>query len=344
MWQTKGHVNALALLEHEIETGNLPHAYLLVGPAHIGKTTLALDLARAANCQGTSPPCGECHSCLRIASGKHTDVVIISLDQSLTRSKAEITIHNEISIKEIQELQKRASLPPFEGKYKIFIINEAENLSTEAANCLLKILEEPPRQVIIILLTTDDSKLLPTVVSRCQRIELRPLSSNEIENMLINSFNVENEKARMFSRLSAGCPGQALISSTDNKWLERRSQRLSELFSLANETFFERFSYINHIDSSRKTIEQLLKLWLTWWRDIILIKCGCEQAIINLDFISVAKEWTQAFTLEELKNFVDFILKALNQISKNINIRLVLEILVLNMPLIKEKDKKIQLY
>ena len=105
-------------------------------------------------------------------------------------------------------------------------------MSTEAANCLLKILEEPPQKVIIILLAADDSKLLPTVVSRCQRIELRPLSYSNIEDMLINSCNLEIDKARIFSRLSAGCPGQALISSTDNKWLEQRSLRLSELFSI----------------------------------------------------------------------------------------------------------------
>jgi len=340
MWQTKGQDNALALIENEIQTGNLPHAYLLVGPAHIGKTTLALDIARVINCQGVSPPCSECPSCSRIASGRHTDVMLIALDQSLTRSKSEMAAHSEISIKEIQELQKRASLPPFEGKYKVFIINGAENLSTEAANCLLKILEEPPQQVIIILLTTDESKLLPTVVSRCQRIELRPLSSNKVAEMLINSFDMEIDKARILSRLSEGCLGQALVSFTDNKWLEQRSQRLGELFSIIKETYYERFSYVAQIDNSRKATEQLLKSWLSWWRDVILMKCGCEQAVINLDSISIAREWAHAFELEELTNFVDSLLQALDQISKNVNGRLVMEILMLNMPVMKVEGQQ----
>src|SRR4030042_955751 len=188
MWQTIGHPESLALLRHSLQTGSLAHAYLFVGAAHIGKMTLALDLARALNCQGTEPPCGQCQACKRITDGKHADIRIISLNSA--KDSGDTKARVEISIDDIRELQHNASLPPFEGKHKVFIIDGAEYLSTEAANCLLKTIEEPPPQVIILLLTTEESRLLPTVVSRCQRVELKPLSGGEIQKMLMESYGL----------------------------------------------------------------------------------------------------------------------------------------------------------
>ena len=340
MWQTKGQDNALALIEKGIHTDNLSHAFLFVGPSHVGKTTLALDLARALNCSSDESPCGQCPSCLRITDNKHTDISIIALDQSLVKNKNETASQSEIGIKDIQELQKRASLPPFEGKHKVFIIKDAENLSIEAANCLLKILEEPPPKVLIILMASDDSKLLSTVVSRCQRIELKPLSSSSIEEILIRSFNMEIDRAKLLSRLSGGCLGYALISSTDFIQIEQRSQRLLDLFSLIKVNYNERFLDVSQFDHSKNNIDQLLKTWLTWWRDIFLIKSDCRQSITNIDFISEAEEWASAFEMSELVNAIQHLHKSLDQLAKNINSRLVMEILMLHMPVMRGKGNK----
>src|SRR4030042_440769 len=213
MWQTIGQTEALALLKHSLGTGNLAHAYLLVGAPHIGKTTLALDLARAVNCQGGEPPCGECQSCLRIADGKHTDITIISLNSA--RDSGDTKSRVEISIDDIRGLQHDASLPPFEGKCKVFIIDGAEYLSAEAANCLLKTIEEPPPQIMILLLATDTVRILPTVASRCQRVELKPMSIADMEKILAESHGVDSDKSRLVSRLSEGCLGWALTASID---------------------------------------------------------------------------------------------------------------------------------
>jgi len=330
MWQTIGQPEALALLKHSLKTGSLAHAYLFVGAPHIGKMTLALDIAQALNCQGSEPPCGECQSCKRIAEGKHADIRIISLNSAKDSGDAKSRV--EISIDDIRELQHNASLPPFEGKCKVFIIDGAEYLSTEAANCLLKTIEEPPPQVIILLLTTEEQRLLPTVVSRCQRIELKPMSSDEIEKLLIESCGIDRDKAGLLTRLSQGCFGWALSVSIDDSFLAERNQRLAEMFSLLTAGWEERFNYAAKLAQERKSAEDIIKLWLIWWRDLMLTKCGCKQAVTNIDYIPVLEQWDEVISLPEVRDFIDSLQKSLNQIAVNANLRLVFEILMLNIP------------
>ncbi len=248
MWRTIGQPNVIALLGKSLQANTLSHAYLFVGPAHVGKTTLAIDFARAVNCNENKPPCGTCQSCLRILEGKHSDVEIIGMNQDISnKSQSESAAHSEIGIKEIQELQRHASLPPFEGKKKIFIIDGAENLSTEAANSILKILEEPPPNVIWILLSVEENKILPTILSRCQRLELKPFACGEIEKILVSDFNFEETNARLLSRLSGGCIGWALTVSKDEKFLQQRSEKLAAMAPLLNEGIEKRFDYIAQI-------------------------------------------------------------------------------------------------
>jgi len=329
MWQTIGQPKALALLEHSLKTGELAHAYLVVGAPHIGKMTLAFDLAKAVNCQGKEPPCGECQSCRRIADGKHADITIISLNSG--KGSGETKSRVEISIDDIRELQHSASLPPYEGKCKVFIIDGAEYLSTEAANCLLKTIEEPPPHTIILLLTAEEPQLLPTVVSRCQRIELKPISSEEIEGVLIEAHGIDIDRAKLLARLSQGCLGWAIRGSTDDSYLAQRNQRLSEMFSILSAGWEERFSYAAKISNERKSAEETIKLWLVWWRDVMLTKCNCKKTT-NIDQISKLEKWAQVLSLLEIRNFIYSLRQSLNQIAVNANLRLIFEILMLNMP------------
>jgi DNA polymerase-3 subunit delta' len=329
MWQTICQPKALSLLENSLQTGELAHAYLITGAPNIGKMTLALDLAKALNCQGKEPPCGDCQSCRRIADKKHADVTIISLNSG--KGSGEIKSRIEISIDDIRELQHSASLPPYEGKYKIFIIDGAEYLSTEAANCLLKTIEEPPPHTIVLLLTTEETHLLPTVVSRCQRIELNPISSEEIERVLIESHGIDSKSAKLLARLSQGRLGWAIRGSTDDSYLAHRNQRLSEMFSILTAGWEERFNYAAMLGNERKSAEDTIKLWLAWWRDLMLTKCGCKH-ITNIDYILKLEKWAQALSLLEIRNFINSLRQSLNQVAANANLRLIFEILMLNMP------------
>jgi DNA polymerase-3 subunit delta' len=329
VWQIVGQSRAVALLQHSLEQGAMAHAYLLVGPPHVGKMTMALDLARAANCQGDEPPCGECEACQKIASGRHADVQVIGLDSG-DKSRA------EIGIDQVREIQHSANLPPFEGKCKIFIIDGAELLSTEAANCLLKTLEEPAEGVIFILLTASESVLPATVVSRCQRLELRPLPASQVGVALSEGWGVEPKKAELLARLSHGCLGWAISAANNDGLLQQRNQRLDSLIDITSADYEERFDYVNQLvawfNQSRSLVQEILNLWLEWWHDLLLVGLGCGDDITNIDRKETLASQAQGYSLAEVRAFIGSIQAAGEQLKKNANPRLVLEVLMLSLP------------
>ena len=328
MWQVIGQDKNLALLDYSLKTGSVAHAYLLVGPRHVGKGTLALNLSQALNCDQPGPPCGQCHSCRRIMEGKHADVTGIGLG-----SKA------EIGIDDIRGLQRLANLPPYEGKCKVFIIDDAEHLSTEAANALLKVLEEPPQRVVWILLAAEEERLLPTIVSRCQRLALRPVSSEQAQKILVNSYDVDVDRASLLAQLCHGRFGWAVAALANEEVLEQRSQRLATLFSLLTPTggsLGQRFAYAQELASQfswdRRGGAEVMQTWLDWWRDLLLIKGGCRDAIVNMDYVTALEDQARGLSLSEIRSFLGNLCLLEEQISKNVNPRLALEWLMLNLP------------
>lgn len=340
MWKTIGQDKAIALLKHALVVDSTAHAYLFIGPAHVGKLTLAIDLAKALNCPENDPPCGNCVSCQRIAGGKHADVMLTDLDSPVRTT--EPGTRTKISINDIKEIERSASLFPYEGTYKVFIINGAENMSREAANSLLKILEEPPEKVVFILTASDESLLLPTVISRCQRIELTPLPTPDIERILLEQQGIAGDKARLISRLSGGCPGWALSASIDEEYLRQRDDRLSRVIPLLSATWEDRFGYAAQFDNNRKKAEDTLYTWLVWWRDVMLAWCGCTEYVTNIDRIMTLEEWANTMELQDISNFIDYIEMSLEALSRNANVRLLFETLMLEMPRANRTDSEAQ--
>ncbi|MDH4291560.1 MAG: DNA polymerase III subunit delta', partial [Dehalococcoidia bacterium] len=274
---------------------------------------------------GPEVPCGECRSCQRIREGKHADVTPVGLDS-----------RTEIGIDDIRGLQRLANLPPYEGKCKVFIIDEAEYLSTEAANSLLKILEEPPPRIVWLLLAAEEERLLPTIISRCQRLELRPVPSERVQEVLVNSYNVDADKAKLLTQLCHGRLGWALSALAECDILEQRSQRIDRLVSLLTGGLEQRFAYAqelaNQFSQNRKAGAELTEIWLDWWRDLMLIKGGCQEAIINVDYRTVLEEQARGLSLSEIKEFLANLGLLQEAISKNVNPRLALEWLMLKLP------------
>ncbi len=187
MWNTIGHERAVTHLKLGLEKGQLSHAYLLTGPRQVGKMSLAMDLARALNCLGDERPCGVCDQCGRIERGLHADVRIAGVEAGTSRGGGSRT---SIGIDQVREVQREASLKPYEGRYRVFVVDGAEHVTSEAANSLLKTLEEPPDQVVIALLAPDVDVLPPTVVSRCQRLDLSPTTSAVLRSSLMASRTI----------------------------------------------------------------------------------------------------------------------------------------------------------
>jgi DNA polymerase-3 subunit delta' len=327
LWQVVGQSRVVSLLQRSLKQGSIAHAYLVVGPPHVGKMTLALDLAEALNCQGTEPPCGVCDSCQKIASGKHADVQIIGLEANNSA---------EISIDRIREIQHSSNLPPFEGKYKVFIIERAELMSTEAANCLLKTLEEPPAGIIFVLLATSGGVLPATVVSRCQQLELPPLPASEVENVLSQRWGVERQRAGLLARLSHGCLGWAISAASDERLLQQRAERLEGLLNIIGGDYAVRFAYVPQLvawfGQRRGLVEEILDLWLDWWRDLLLVKLGSGDSVTNIDHESMLVDMAGGYRLGEIRAVINGIQATGEQLRQNANPRLAFEVLMLSIP------------
>ena len=333
MWQTVGHEKAVRTLQRSLEEGRLSHAYLLAGPRHVGKMTLALDIARMVNCLAEDGPCGQCDQCRRIADELHADVRVVDLEyEEGTDGRRRVAI----GIDQVREVQREASLKPFEGRFRVFIFDGAEHLSEEAANSLLKVLEEPPDQVILVLLTSGADGLLPTIVSRCQQLELRPLPLPVVAHELEDRYGADHQKAGEIARLSGGKLGWAVQAIDSPELLERRSERLVAIEQAVRGGLEERFSYAARLASlfagNRESARQELDLWLEWWRDVLVIKEGAPEFVANLSRMEVLKGVAEALSSARVAGAPVAIQEALEHLGRNVNARLALEELMLVLP------------
>ena len=333
MWLTIGHDKAVQALAHSLSEGRLAHAYLLVGPPQVGKMTLATDLARAVNCLADEKPCGQCGQCKRISQGLHADVRVVSME---TGSEGDGRSRVAISIDQVRDVQRTVGMKPYEGRYRVIVFDGAEHLSQEAANSLLKTLEEPPEQVMLVLLASDTSALLPTVVSRCHLLELRPLSLELIARELEGRFNISSDEAKEIARLSGGRIGWALQTAGEPHLLEDRGQRLAALEEAVRGGLEQRFSYAAHLirslSSSREAAVQEMALWLGWWRDVLVIKQGAPELVTNLSRMDILAATAGTLSSAQVFGAVRAVQDASSYVEYNANLRLTLEEVMLALP------------
>ena len=329
MWQVEGQDRAVAELEKSIREGRYAHAYLLVGPPHIGKETLALNIAQALNCLSPADaPCGQCVQCRHIEAGQHADVVTIRPNREGNKKG--------IGIGEVREIQHQASLKPYEGEHRVFIFDGAEHMSEDAANALLKTLEEPPPQVLLALLASNEEALLPTILSRCRRVELRPMPMKEIAKELMESHSLSNEEAEKLARLAMGCLGWAISAAGDPSILEDRDSELERIAELCTAPLEDRFAYASELGSTsyknRDGAIEALNLWLQWWRDVLMIKEGLGDFVYNLDRTDTLRQLAEGVTKSQAAQQVKATLQTMAALEQNANPRLALEVLMLGVP------------
>ena len=333
MIETVGHSRAVGTLTRGLEEGRLAHAYLFVGPANVGKMTLATDLARMVNCTGDAPPCGECRQCERIVQGLHTDVRIVGPGYGLDE-----TAQSKLSvgIDEVRAVEKEASLKPFEGRSRVFIIEEAERLTDEAANALLKTLEEPPDQVLLVLLASQPSVLPATVVSRCQQLELRPLPLEQVTEKLRSRNGVDQPRIEEIARLSQGRLGWALRAMEEPGLVSGRAERLEVVQEVFGGTLEVRFAYAARLASrfgnDRESVVEELDLWQSWLRDVLLLEEGADDLVVNLSIIELLRSTSSTLSADQIAGAARAVEDTVDLLSKNVNPRLALEQLMLKLP------------
>ena len=320
-WPIVGHEWAVGLLERSIQSGRLGHAYLFTGPAHVGKTALAVAFAQALVCQrGGGAPCGECATCERITQDRYPDVQIIAAEKAT------------IQIDQVRALQTDAALSPLEGRYKVFIIQEIERATQPAANALLKILEEPPPQVILLLTASRRDRVLPTILSRCQVIGLRPLPLSQIQEALAQRWDVAPDQAMLLARLSCGALGWAVQAHSDAQQWQMRARVLDEFQTFAARDVLQRLAYAESLARQKDSLETVLGMWMTWWRDILLIQQGLSDAIVNLDRRTQLAQQADLHSPEAVTGALTDLALTFRRLNANVNARLALDVLTLRLP------------
>ncbi len=336
MWRVIGQEKVLPILQNNIAKHSLAHALLISGPPHVGKMTLAIDIARAINCEGDNPPCGECESCLKIENGKHSDVQVISLISQ--NNDIEEKTRTEISIDDIRQIQHMVSLPPFEGKRKAFIIEGAELMSMEAANCLLKTLEEPVTPSVFILITTNIGLIPETIASRCQEITLNPIAAAIIENTLISVYDIDKEMASLISRLSRGCFGWAFSAVQEEKYLDKYFEIRNKAMEMISAGLHERFVYAATLSTQftreRAIVYDVLDIWLDIWRDVLLLKTELKDSVSNIDLSKQLEKWAECMHISDIRGSIQAIQETKVKLNQNANSRLALEVMMLDIPVI----------
>ena len=316
-----GHEWALDLLLNGLARGRVPHALLIVGPPNIGKTTTAFTFAQALNCTGSHPvPCGDCLSCRKVVSGNHPDVRILDAPGQT------------LKISEVRELQRELSLSPHEGRWRVAVLSDFERATVEAANALLKTLEEPPAQVALVLTAVEADALLPTIVSRCQVVPLRTLPTLVVRDALISRWGAQPTQADLLAHLSDGRLGWAVQALEDQSLLARRDEHLDHLFSLMGKGRVERLAYAADLSRNPTLVREVLALWLGWWRDVLLLASGSHVSITNVDRKDTLHQQAGQVTVRQAQRMLAQLRATIKNLDQNVNTRLSLEVLLLSLP------------
>ncbi len=334
MWQVVGHESAIALLSRSLEREMLSHAYVFVGPSRVGKTTLALNLAQGVNCldEPANRPCGECSQCVRIAQGIHPDVQVIDREMNASGTRA----RRDIGIDQVREAQRAAVLKPYEGRWRVFIFQEASSLSQEASNALLKLLEEPPESVLLILLTGSREAIPDTILSRCQQVDFRTLPIDTIARHLEESREVPREQATELARLSGGKIGWAIEAVGDPGLVEEYTAELEGVSNLLDNGLEERFAFAEEVASlySRDWERALgrLKVGMSWWRDVLLIKSGHEELVSSAPAMEDLRRHAGWLSTPQVVRAINATRETMEHLESNVNPRLSLDVLMLSLP------------
>lgn len=305
-----------------IESGQLGHAYIINGERGSGKEFVAKLFARAVLCESSkSEPCDECHSCKMAISGSNPDII------RLTHEKPNVITVDDIRTQIISDVQ----IKPYGDGKKIYIINDAEKMNQAAQNALLKTLEEPPAYVIIMLLTTNSQMLLPTIISRCIQLNMKPVENRQMRKYLTEQMKVSDYQADMCIAFARGNLGRAKMLAGSEDFEDIKNESVAVLKNIKNMSIDEIMKSVKKFAEFKVDIDDFFDILTIWYRDVLLYKA--TQSVGDMTFkeeLKSIKNQADQSSYEGIETIINAIESAKARINANVNFELVIELLLLN--------------
>lgn len=316
-----GNEKVIEHLQNAIELGKVSHAYIIDGAKGCGKKTIASIFAKTLQCQeGGKVPCGRCQSCIQSDSGNQPDIKWVSHEKP-----------NLISVDDVREqLVGDMAIKPYSSRYKIYIIDEAEKMNIQAQNAILKTIEEPPAYGIIILLTTNADMFLPTILSRCIKLELKPVNNKLVEKYLIDNLGISNYKANFAANFAQGNIGKAELISNSPDFENLKDTMLHLVKYIDEMTFSELMSGVKAVSDVKLSIDDFFDMMAMWFRDVLIFKSTNDMNLITFrDEINYISKLASIGTYEGLEQILEALDKAKTRLKANVNFDLTIELLLL---------------
>lgn len=318
-----GHEQTILHMKHAIEMDKVSHAYIISGEKGSGKKLLADLFARTLQCErkGTEP-CMECQSCKQALSLNQPDIIRVTHEKP-----------NTISVEDIRtQINGDIMIRPYSSPYKIYIVDEAEKLSVQAQNALLKTIEEPPVYAVLLLLTTNAGMLLQTIRSRCVILELKPVSSPMVKNYLMEQLEVPEYHADICTAFAQGNVGKAKRLALSDSFSEMLEHALHLVKYIHDMEAADMISDLKRINTYKMEINDYLDLLTVWYRDVLMFKAtrDADSLIFSHELISI-REKAQKSSYEGLECIIKSLEKAKIRLNANVNFDMALELLLLTM-------------
>ena len=316
-----GHEDIVKHFKSSVELGKVSHAYILNGEKGSGKRTIASAVAKMLQCESGLPdPCGECKSCLQAESGNQPDIIWIKHEKS-----------NVISVDEIRtQIVNDVGLKPYSSRYKIYIIPDAQMLNAQAQNALLKTLEEPPEYAILMLLTNNIDTFLPTILSRCIVMNLKPVDPLQVMDYLLNQVGVDQEKARFCTDFAQGNLGKAARLAISPDYAEIKEDSIRLLRQMPDMEIEDVIREVKKIGKYKLDISDYIDIMSMWFRDILILKISnSPNKMILKEEYSVMKKQASRVSYEGIENILAALDKLKVRLEANVNFDIAMELMLL---------------
>ena len=316
-----GHKDIINYIRSAVTENKVSHAYILNGERGSGKKMLASLFATTLLCEKQGPdPCNECHSCRQAESGNHPDIIRVTHEKP-----------NTISVEDIRrQVNEDIQIRPYQGPYKIYIIAEADLMTVQAQNALLKTIEEPPAYAVIFLLSENAEALLPTITSRCVMLKLRNIRDTLIRKYLMETMHVPDYKADMCTAFAQGNMGRAIMLASSDHFNEIREEAVQLLKYINEMDISEITKAIRKINTYKLEINDYLDIIMIWYRDVLLYKATKDMdKVVFKDQITYIQERAKKSSYEGIELILESLEKAKTRLRANVSFDLVMELLLL---------------